>query len=203
MRITAIVLAAGESRRMGALKPLLPFGNSTVIETVASSLLRCPIDTVLVVVGHRSEEIARQLAPYPVETVLNDDYAAGMLTSVQRGVAAAPADTEWFVIALADQPALDVAVTTSLIQQAREGTPGILVPTFDGRRGHPLLIHRRYREEIAALSPEIGLRELMRRHPDDVRHIAVAQDAILRDMDTPEEYQAEVARARRPEPADE
>src|SRR5207302_4824903 len=139
MHITAIVLAAGESRRMGTLKPLLPFGKQTVIETVVSSLLRCPIDEVLVVLGHRAEEIARPLASYPVRTVLNPEYLSGMLTSVQSGFAAARPDTEWFVIALADQPALDAALTTQLIEIARDGTVGMLVPTFAGRRGHPLL----------------------------------------------------------------
>jgi molybdenum cofactor cytidylyltransferase len=119
-----------------------------------------------------------------------------MLSSVQRGVAAASLDTEWFVISLADQPSLDPALTTRLIERAREGASGILVPTFEGRRGHPLLIHHRYRDEIASLSPEIGLRELMRRHPDDILRVPAEDDTVLRDMDTPEEYAAEVARIR-------
>src|SRR5205823_3188570 len=153
---------------MGALKPLLPFGNSTVIETVVSCLLRCPIDEVVVVLGHRADEIAARLAPYSIRTVLNAAYAAGMLSSIQRGIAAARPDAEWFLIALADQPALDSLLTAHLLEHAQGAQAGILVPTFDGRRGHPLLIHARYREEIASLSPEIGLRELMRRHPDDL-----------------------------------
>src|SRR5262245_37290635 len=99
MKATAIVLAAGESRRMGALKPLLPFGGSTVIETVAGTLLRCPLHEVIVVLGHRAEEIERQLARHPARVVRNADYLKGMLTSVQCGVAAADAQTDWFVIA--------------------------------------------------------------------------------------------------------
>jgi molybdenum cofactor cytidylyltransferase len=194
MKFTAIVLAAGESRRMGTLKPLLPFGSRTVIETVVGALLRCPIDEVLVVLGHRAEEIESQLMGYAVRTVLNRDYPSGMLSSVQSGIAAADPDTDWFAIALADQPALDAEVTTRLIELARAGTAGILVPSFDGRRGHPLLIHRCYRDEIATLSPEIGLRELIQRHPDEIHHVPVATDAVVRDMDTREEYEREVAR---------
>jgi molybdenum cofactor cytidylyltransferase len=191
---TAIVLAAGESRRMGTLKPLLPFGGSTVIETVVGSLLRCPLHEVLVVLGHRAEEIARPLAAYRVRMVMNPDYLTGMLGSVQHGVAAAAPDTEWFVIALGDQPALDAGLTTRLLELAETASAGIVVPSIKGRRGHPLLIHRRYREEIGALPPEIGLRELMRRHPDDLQLVPVEDDAILRDMDTPEEYAQELAR---------
>src|SRR5689334_14594664 len=101
-RVTAIVLAAGESRRMGTLKPLLPYGSGTVIQAVVRSLKASPVDRVLVVLGHRADEIAASLAGEGVEIVLNPDYRDGMLTSVQSGAAAAPADMEWLVIALGD-----------------------------------------------------------------------------------------------------
>ena len=89
----AIVLAAGESRRMGSLKPLLPYGSGTVIQAVVRSLKASPVQPVLVVLGHRSEEIAAHLAGKGVEIVLNPRYPEGMLTSVQAGIAAAPPDT--------------------------------------------------------------------------------------------------------------
>jgi molybdenum cofactor cytidylyltransferase len=194
VKVTAIVLAAGESRRMGTLKPLLPFGSQSVIETIVTALRRCPINEVLVVLGHRADEIAAQLVSHAVRTVLNPDYRSGMLGSVQCGIAAAAADTDWFVIALADQPSLDPVLTTRLIELAGQGASGIVVPSFQGRRGHPLLLHRRYRDEIAALSSEVGLRELLQRHQDDIHHVVVESDAVLRDMDTPEEYRRELAR---------
>src|SRR5947209_15673244 len=102
--IMAIVLAAGESRRMGRLKPLLPFGTRTVIETVVDSLRASPVDEILVVTGYRSEAIEAALARAPARTVRNPDYARGMLSSVQCGVAAAAPATTWFLLALADQP---------------------------------------------------------------------------------------------------
>src|SRR5690242_19117683 len=100
--VAAIVLAAGESRRMGQLKPLLPFGPRTVIETVVASLSASRVGEILVVTGHRSEEVEAALAQAPVRVVRNPDYRRGMLSSVQRGVAAAPAETTWFLVALAD-----------------------------------------------------------------------------------------------------
>src|SRR5688572_19178404 len=109
-RVSAIVLAAGESRRMGKLKPLLPYGSVTVIQAVVRSLRASPIDAVIVVLGHRSEEIAAALSEEGVETCLNPRYREGMLTSVQVGIAAASPDTEWLAIALGDQPSLKPAV---------------------------------------------------------------------------------------------
>lgn len=158
--------------------------------------------------GHRSDEIRAHLEATPegkgTQFVLNPRYPEGMLTSVQAGAAAAPADTDWFAIALADQPSLQSEVVTLLLAEAAKGGATLLVPSYDSRRGHPLLIHARHREEIAALDPALGLRELMRRHPDQLRHVVVPTDTVLHDMDTPEDYQRELKRLASSEtPADE
>jgi molybdenum cofactor cytidylyltransferase len=152
-----------------------------------------------VVLGHRSEEIAAALEGSGAEIVLNPRYPEGMLTSVQAGAAAAPPNTEWLVIALGDQPSLRPDIVELLLDRARSPEAGsepqdIVVPSYAGRRGHPLVIHARYREEIAALDPEAGLRELMQRHPEAVRHVEVSTDTVLHDMDTPEDYQRELRR---------
>lgn len=117
-----------------------------------------------------------------------------MLSSVQAGVAAADQATELFLIALADQPSIPPELIRRLIDLFDEQRPGMLVPTFDGRRGHPLLIDARYREEIATLDRDVGLRELLQRHPDDLLLSPVSVEAVIRDLDTREEYEAELAR---------
>jgi molybdenum cofactor cytidylyltransferase len=117
-----------------------------------------------------------------------------MLSSVQAGVAAAHPATTLFLIALADQPSVPPELIAHLIAVFDERRPGLLLPTFDGRRGHPLLIDARYREEIAALDPDVGLRELLQRHPDDLLHLPVDVEAVIRDMDTRAEYEAEIQR---------
>lgn len=201
-KVTAIVLAAGESRRMGTLKPLLPYGSGTVIQSVVRSLKASPVDTVLVVLGHRKEEIAANLEGTGAAVVDNPRYREGMLTSIQAGFAAAPPDTHWFVIALGDQPSLRPEVVSLLLTEAvghltRPQPPHtLLVPSYNGRRGHPLVIHASHREEVGTLDPEVGLRELMRRHPDAIRHLVVEEEAVLADMDTPEDYQREIQRLR-------
>ena len=189
--VCAIVLAAGESRRMGTPKPLLPFGRHCVIEQVVRSLQRCPIDRVLVVLGHRHEAIEPVVRPLDVQVVLHPEYRRGMLSSVQAGIAAAPAEATWLFIHPVDHPHVLPEVVAAQLAAGQEGRGTIVVPTHGGRRGHPLLIHARYRDEIATLDPQIGLRELLRRHPDAIHHLAVETDAILRDLDTPADYERE------------
>lgn len=135
--------------------------------------------------------------PPPVRIVENPDYARGMLSSVQAGVAAADPATALFLIALADQPSIPPELIAHLIAVFEERRPGMLVPTFDGQRGHPLLIDARYRAEIANLNPDVGLRELLQRHPDDLLLLPVSVEAVIRDLDTREEYEAELERWKR------
>jgi molybdenum cofactor cytidylyltransferase len=194
-QVSAIVLAAGESRRMGSLKPLLPFGSGSVIQSVVRSLKASPAGRVLVVLGHQADEIAAHLAGEGVEVVRNPRYREGMLSSVQAGVSAAPPGTEWLVIALGDQPSLQPAVVRVLLQRAEAGLRSgysIVVPSYGGRRGHPLVIHARHREEIGHLDPQVGLRELMQSHAAAILHVDMESDDVLRDIDTPEEYQREL-----------
>ena len=146
------------------------------------------------ILGHRSEEIAENLEGSGAEIVVNPRYPEGMLTSVQAGVAAAPRDTEWFLVALGDQPSLQPATVERLLAEAVPGCPAILVPSYGGRRGHPLLLHASYRDEIGSLDGAVGLRELLLRHPDAVRHVELPEEEVLYDMDTPEDYQRELRR---------
>jgi molybdenum cofactor cytidylyltransferase len=193
-RVTAIVLAAGESRRMGTLKPLLPYGSGTVIQAVVRSLRASPAGRVLVVVGHRGEEIAESLAGTGADVVRNPRYPEGMLSSVQAGAAAAPPETEWLVLALGDQPWVRSQTVELLLREATEHGAGIVVPSYGGRRGHPLVLSARYRHEIGELPPETGLRELLRRHPDEIRHVVLPDETVLEDMDTPDDYRRALER---------
>lgn len=146
------------------------------------------------VVGHRKAEIAAELAETGVTLVENEAYQAGMLSSVCAGINAAAPNTEWLVIALADQPSLQPETVTRLLAEAREGPETIVVPSYGGRRGHPLLLHAYYREEILALAGGRGLKELLERHPEAIRHVLFDDEAVLADMDTPEDYRRELRR---------
>lgn len=146
------------------------------------------------VLGHLSDTIARHLEGSGAEVVLNPRYPEGMLTSVQAGVAAAPADTEWFLVVLGDQPSLQPATVERLLMEAEGGEATILVPSYAGRRGHPLLIHASHRAEIGLLDGTVGLKALLLRHPETVGHVVMPEEGVLYDMDTPEDYQRELRR---------
>jgi len=186
---------------MGALKPLLPYGSGTVLQSVVRSLQACPVEPVLVVLGHRAAEIEASLAGTGATVLFNSRYQEGMLTSIQAGVAAAPPEAAWLVIALGDQPSLQPATIRLLLEsgdravaEAGETRAPILVPSYGGRRGHPLVLPARLRAEIADLDPGVGLRELLQRRPDEIRHIVVPDETVLLDLDTPEEYRKALER---------
>jgi molybdenum cofactor cytidylyltransferase len=186
--IWAVVLAAGESRRMGTQKLLLPFGETTVVGAVVRTAQASRAGKVLAVLGADREAVRGELAPRGIGFAVNEDFRLGMLSSVQAGFRVLPVDARAAVIMLGDQPFLSAPAVDAVIASYEAGGRGLVVPTFQGRRGHPLLIDLRYRDEVLALDQADGLRRLLRAHPDDITEAETADANILRDLDTPEDY---------------
>jgi len=191
--ICAIVLAAGESRRMGSQKLLLPFGATTVIGRVVDQLLQSVIDRIFVVTRHNADKIAEELSARAVTIVDNPDYPSGMLSSVRCGLRALPNDCHAVMVALGDQPAITTNLIDDLVQAFNMNHKGIVVPVFQNRRGHPILLSTRYRDEILSQYDDAGLRGLLHAHRDDVLELAASEPSVLSDMDCPEDYQRELA----------
>ncbi|MGB8960050.1 MAG: nucleotidyltransferase family protein, partial [Candidatus Aminicenantales bacterium] len=175
-------------RRMGRQKLLLPFGEATVVGAVVRAAQASRAGRTLVVLGADREAIRRELEPVGVDFAVNENYPLGMLTSIQAGFRALPDDAKAAVVLLGDQPFLASRVIDLVIDAYEAGSRGIVVPAFQGRRGHPVLIGLKYRDEVLAIDPADGLRRLMLAHPDDILEIDVADPSILRDLDTPEDY---------------
>ncbi|MCX6220931.1 MAG: XdhC family protein [Bacteroidia bacterium] len=190
-QVTSIVLAAGKSIRMGQQKLLMPFEGKSMISTVVGKIAGSVSSRTIVVTGCDRNKIEEELEAYPVLFVDNERYEEGMLTSVQAGVAAASQETDGYLILLGDQPMVSEAVINRLISVFQKGGKGLLIPVFNGKRGHPVLIGSKYRNEIKILNPEIGLRELFLNHPDDILEIEVASEEVLKDIDTPGDYERE------------
>ncbi len=186
--ILAIVLAAGESRRMGSPKLLLPFGEVPIIESVTRTLLRSKVDNVLVVLGSAREKIMQKIQGLPVLTVENLRYKEGMLSSIQTGFQALPQETEAVLVCLGDQPLIPISVIDSMVECYKKTRKGIILPVFEKKRGHPILIDMKYKNEVLSLSPAIGLRALTHNHPEDVQEVEVDNVHILKDIDYPEDY---------------
>jgi len=188
--IWAVILAAGKSERMGRAKLLLPLGKRALIETVIDGALRARPDGVLVVLGADRARLEPVIAGYPVRTVFNPDFERGMLSSLVCGLRAVPPDARAVLVFLGDQPPPPASVADRLVAAYKDTGKGIIIPTYRGRRGHPVLIDLRYRHEVGDLDPRIGLRALPRARPDDVLEVRVRTAAVLRDIDTPDDYRA-------------
>jgi len=184
----ALILAAGSSRRMGSQKLLLPYGQSTIIETVIDNVLNSSIDHVMVVLGANQEEIQDTLEHKPVQFCHNRKHEQGMLSSVICGIKALPPDAVTALIYLGDQPGIHPAVTNTVIEAYSEELFGIVIPVHMHRRGHPLLVDMKYRKEIEKLDLEAGLRSLRHHFPEDVLEVEVDEPGILVDIDTREDY---------------
>jgi molybdenum cofactor cytidylyltransferase len=186
--VWALILAAGESRRMGTAKLLLPLVGSTVIESVVQTVEGAGVSGVLVVLGAEPDRVREALRGHRVEYVLNSEFRRGMLSSVQSGLRALPPSASAALVCLGDQPRLSGAAVRAVIQAGETSSRGLVVPVFGGRRGHPLLVSLRYRDEVMGLDPAVGLRQILDRHPEDILEVEAPDATPLVDMDTPEDY---------------
>ena len=187
--ISAILLAAGESRRMGEFKQLLTFYGKTFVECCADHLLAAPVDELIVVTGHREADVRRALGPRRVRFAHNPDYRDGMSSSVKCGVAALSPAADAVLVALVDQPQIAPATIKRVIAEYEQHRPLIVIPTYQGRNGHPVLIDLRLRDELLAFDASQGLRQVIHAHAADVVHIEVTTDTVLTDFDYPEDYE--------------
>jgi molybdenum cofactor cytidylyltransferase len=187
--IVAIVPAAGQSRRMGTPKQLLPYGSTTVIGHIVDQLLASAVDQVCVVVGHEAERITAALRNKPVHLVFNPDYQQGeMLSSIRCGLRLLPSGCEAILIALGDQPSITAELVDQMILAFRTASKGIVVPVYNGQRGHPILLAERYRDDILKHYDDVGLRGVLAAHAEGALGLPVVDPAVLSDMDHPEDY---------------
>ena len=175
---------------MGTNKLLLPFGERTVLGQVVATLTGCPLGEVVVVTGHEHERVEELLGRYSFSSlrfVYNPDYAAGdMLSSIQAGLAAMRGECDAALIVLGDQPRIERRVVEQILAAHAPGA--VVIPSFNRRGGHPILVDRQRWPDVLALPPGANLREALRARADWVRYVEVDTETILHDVDTPEDY---------------
>jgi len=187
--ICAIVLAAGRSERMGTQKLLLPLGGKPVVTRIVDELQRCTLHETIVVVGRDAGQVHAALRDRAVTFVANPDFTGDMLSSIRCGLRTLPTQCKAVLIVLGDQPNITAQLVIELVAAFRKSGRGIAVPTHNGHRGHPLLIARRFHDELLRQHEDVGLLGLLDAYPDEVFRLEIANAAILDDMDTPEDYQ--------------
>lgn len=191
--ISALILAAGESKRMGTPKMLLPWGNTTVLGHVISTYRSAGIEDLLIVTGGAHEQVEDIVDLFNVRSVFNQDYSAGdMLSSLQCGLEILVTEREKVkaaLIGLGDQPQVQVGTVRTICEAYRTRPSRLIVPSFQMRRGHPWLVENSLWKELLEMEAPLSPRDFLSRHADDIHYVEVDTSSILADLDTPEDYQ--------------
>ncbi len=188
--VAGIILAAGRAQRMGAVKGLLPFGSSTILQNVVDSAERSRLSFVRLVLGHEAALIRERISCRRTSIVCNESYAHGQSSSLQAGLTDLPESCEYGMFLLGDQPLLKQTTIDRLLAAADASVATIIVPEYQGRRGNPVLIHKALFPQIHKLSGDVGARPLLISHDAAVWFVTVDDPGILTDIDTPEDYAA-------------
>ena len=193
-RLFAVIPAAGESRRMGRAKLLLPWGADTVIGSLLAVLRPPEIFAAVVIVRPDDAALAAAVRQGGADVCLPATPPADMRRSVELGLEYIrqrwqPASNEGWLLIPADHPLLEAAPLRELVARWNHGSERILAPTHAGRRGHPTFFRWSLAAEVAALPEGAGLNQLVRAHAAEVGECPVASPAVLLDLDTPEDYQ--------------
>jgi len=190
--IFAIILAAGESKRMKVPKLLLPFGGKTMIEKVIENVTRSEVFHTLVVLGSYREEILDVIGKLSVTCCYNENYRDGMLSSVRCGFRNLPVRYDAVLVFPGDQPMIEPEEINMIIDAYRKTGKGIVIPVYRKKRGHPVLISFKYREAVYTLADDEGLRSLSERFPKDVFEVKSKSPGTIKDFNTKEEYLNEI-----------
>ena len=193
--VVALLLAAGESRRMGQSKALLPWRGATLLQYQTAQLLKAGVRRVIVVLGHEADRLLPLVQGAPgVTAVVNPDYRQGRTTSIRAGLGRAPPGCQGVLVLSVDQPR-DAAILRRLVQKFGRGPKGIVMPAHRGRNGHPAIFAGDLMQEMLAIREETqGLRAVVERHRAEVRPGPFDTPEVLLDINTPEEYRDAVAR---------
>ncbi|HEY2981942.1 MAG TPA: nucleotidyltransferase family protein [Anaerolineales bacterium] len=188
--ISAIILAAGESKRMGRQKMLLPWGTDSVLGHVISVFQAAGIDDILVVTGSAHERVVSHLAGRAnVRTVFNANYAEGeMLSSIQCGLAASGPGTSAALIGLGDQPQVQKTTVERVCTAFRDRECVLVVPSYHMRRGHPWLIARSLWSRLADLGPPQTARDFLNSNASEIEYVNIDSPSLIEDLDTPGDY---------------
>ncbi|MEJ2015011.1 MAG: molybdopterin-binding/glycosyltransferase family 2 protein [Limibacillus sp.] len=186
--VAVLLLAAGQSRRMGAVnKLLMSIDEKPMVRHAVEAALASKAEAIVVVTGHEAEAVRGALSDLPLTFAHNPDYASGIAASLRRGLAALPGQPDGVLVQLGDMPAVKAEVLDRLIAafNPAEGR-AICIPTFRGKRGNPVLIARRFFAELQTLQGDVGARHLISDYPEQVAEVAMPDGAVLLDLDTPE-----------------
>ena len=188
-RVSAILLAAGTSSRMGQAKQLLPLGSSTVLAQTLAHTRAAGVDEVVLVLGSSAESIRHHLSLDGVKVVVNPSYEQGMASSLRTGLSALDPQSAAALIILGDQPFTSPQTLDRIIQAYRDTGAPIVIPTWQGTRGNPVLLDRSLFSEALALQGDVGCRAIFSRHLEEILNVEVEENGVLLDIDDRADYE--------------
>jgi len=188
--VSAVILAAGKSERFGKTKQLAALGNKTVLQCTLDNYIKSSADEVIVVLGYRYKEIQERLGNTRAKLIFNPEFETGMGSSLVEGIKHIRKDAEGILLALADQPFVDSTIINRLIDVFKSNVKGIIIPVYQGKRGNPVILSSAYKSELLKISGDMGGREIVKSHPEDIQEIEVDCKGILIDIDTQEQYES-------------
>ncbi|HXX21919.1 MAG TPA: nucleotidyltransferase family protein [Terriglobia bacterium] len=192
--IAGLILAAGESSRMGTPKATLTYRGCTFLERIVQTLREGGLTRIVVVLGHRAEEIQQQVKSEAVQVVINPAYRFGQTSSLQAGLRTLVADDlDAVLLCLVDHPAGSAETVKRIVATFRECCAPVVIPTYHGRRGHPVLIGRQLFEELLGLTSDAGADSVVRRYRPATQFVEVEDEGIVIDVDDPESYRRLIA----------
>jgi molybdenum cofactor cytidylyltransferase len=185
--LAAAILAAGESRRMGTPKALLPYRGTTFVEHLLEVVRHLRVGVTRVVLGAHAEEIRRKLGCDEASIVVNSDWRQGQLSSIQAAIRSLPEDaTEGLLLCPVDHPLIPAALVARLIEEFDSSGKPIVLPTFQGRRGHPVIFRASLYQELLAASPAVGARQVVWVHAADVLEVATEEEGVILNLNDPD-----------------
>jgi len=188
--ISAIILAAGESKRMGRPKMLLPWGELTVLENVIITFQNAGIEDIIVVTGGAHQQVEKLVHSRKVRSIFNKEFSKGeMLSSIQCGLISMNDQVTATLIGLGDQPQVQERTVRLICKTFKEKESRLIVPSFQMRRGHPWLVERSLWNTLLEMRSPHSPRDFLNQHTDDIQYVQVDNSSILADLDTPEDYQ--------------
>jgi molybdenum cofactor cytidylyltransferase len=194
VRVSAILLGAGESKRMGVNKLTLPWGKKTVLEHCLQTLLQSEVEEVIVVINpHIQKRIFYPLSP-KVKVVINPSYQKGMSTSLRKGLEAVDRRSDAILIALGDQPLVKTKTINALVHAFALRKRAIVIPTYRGMEGHPVVFSKIFKEALMEIKGDRGGKSLIKRYPQEIWKVRIRSEGVVKDMDIWKDYKKALRR---------
>ncbi|WP_190258796.1 molybdenum cofactor cytidylyltransferase [Pelotomaculum schinkii] len=187
--ISAVILAAGMSSRMGFPKQLLELGKRPLIRIVTENVLASAVDEVTVVTGFREDEVSAAIKDLPVKIIVNPHFRQGQGSSLSLGVKAINVNTTAFLVFMCDQPLISPSIINTVIREFKERRSMALRPLYQGMPGHPVIFSYSLTSELESLQGDEGAREVLKKLGNKVDYLTVQDEAVILDVDTPESYE--------------